>query len=276
MPEPATFDIWCSIVAYNTPVAEIEALAAVLAEVDAAIALTVIDNSGTLPAITAPPRLAFEQVSPGRNLGYGRAHNIAIERSRGRCRYHLVMNSDITFDPESLVKLLAFMDATPDAGLAMPMVRYPDGQIQHLCRLLPDPAVLIGRRFLSRMAWAKRLNDRYELKGWSYDSVRSFPFLSGCFMFMRRSVLDEVQGFDPRFFLYAEDLDLSRRLHACSQTLFYPEASITHEYRSLKRRSFRQWMYAIRSLTQYFNKWGWLIDRERDRINALTLAQFAD
>lgn len=266
-------DVWCSVVAYKTPAEEIERLAATLAHACVAVALTIVDNAGTLPdTLRLPVGLVVERLSPGRNLGYGRAHNLAIAQSRGRCRYHLVLNSDIEFDATVIDALVDFMDARPSAGLVMPMVRYPDGELQHLCRLLPNPVTLIGRRFFGGTQWAQRLNDRYELHDWTYDEVASFPFLSGCFMFMRRTVLDKVEGFDPRFFLYAEDLDLSRRLYMVSETLFYPGVSITHEYRSLKRRSWRQWAYAFTSLTQYFSKWGWVLDAERDRINRQTVA----
>lgn len=266
-------DVWCSVVAYKTPAEEIERLAATLAHARVTVALTIIDNAGTLPdALQLPAGLMAERLSPGRNLGYGRAHNLAIAKSRGRCRYHLVLNSDIEFDASVIDTLVDFMDSRPTAGLVMPMVRYPDGKLQHLCRLLPNPVTLIGRRFFGSTQWAQRLNDRYELHGWTYDEIASFPFLSGCFMFMRRTALDKVEGFDPRFFLYAEDLDLSRRLHMVSETLFYPSVSITHEYRSLKRRSWRQWVYALTSLTQYFSKWGWVLDARRDRINRQTVA----
>lgn len=273
MPE-GMVDVWCSVVAYKTPAEEIERLASTLARTRTVTALTIVDNAGTLPDdLRLPAGLAVERLTPPKNLGYGRAHNLAIEQSRGRCRYHLVLNSDIEFDPKVIDALADFMDGRPTAGLVMPMVRYPDGELQHLCRLLPNPVTLIGRRFFGRTQWAKRLNNRYELHDWTYDEIANFPFLSGCFMFMRGTILDKVEGFDPRFFLYAEDLDLSRRIHMVSETIFYPKVSITHEYRSLKRRSWRQWLYALTSLTQYFNKWGWIRDAERDRINRLTVAR---
>jgi GT2 family glycosyltransferase len=273
-------DVWCSVVAFHTPREEIERLAVTLARVPAQIALTIVDNSienaRALPAVLdLPSSLPVNVLRPGQNLGYGRAHNLAIEQSTGRCRYHLVLNSDILFEPEVITELMAFMDDRPTAGLAMPMVRYPDGRVQHLCRLLPDPVVLIGRRFFGRMAWTQMRNRQYELHDWTYDQVASFPFLSGCFMFMRRTVLDRVVGFDPRYFLYAEDLDLSRRIHAVAETLFYPNVEIVHEYRSLTRRSLRQWIYGITSLSQYFSKWGWFVDRDRDMINAKTVAALA-
>ena len=268
-------DVWCSVVTYNTNPVEIERLAEIISHSRVRCALTIVDNSANLPALDLPANLTVERTTPGCNIGYGRGHNIAIARSKGRCRYHLVMNSDIVFDANVLDSLVAFMDNRPTAGLAMPLVRFPDGSLQHLCRLLPNPLVLVGRRFFGWTQWAKTLNDRYELSNWSYDRIASFPFLSGCFMFMRRSVLDTVVGFDPRFFLYAEDLDLSRRIHGVSETLFYPDVAIIHEYRSLQKRSPAQWRYALASLTRYFNKWGWIFDVERDRINRRALSDLA-
>ena len=260
-------DVWCSVVTFQTPAAEIERLASTLSRVRASVSLTIVDNSSSLPPLALPEALQAEVIRPGTNLGYGRGHNLAIEQSMGRCRYHLVLNSDIIFEPDVIDELCAFMDERPTAGLVMPKVYFPDGSLQHLCRLLPNPVVLVGRRFFGRTKWAERLNATYELHDWAYNEVANFPFLSGCFMFIRRSILDQVEGFDSRYFLYAEDLDLSRRIHLVAETLFYPNVSIIHEYRSLKRRSWSQWRYAIVSLTKYFNKWGWLFDEERDRIN---------
>lgn len=264
-------DVWCSVVAFQTPFAEIERLASTLSRVRASVALTIVDNASSLPPLALPEGLQAEILRPGANLGYGRGHNLAIDRSRERCRYHLVLNSDIVFEPDVIDELCAFMDGRLTAGLVMPKVYFPDGRLQHLCRLLPNPGVLIGRRFFGRAKWAGQLNASYESHEWTYNEVANFPFLSGCFMFIRRSVLDQVQGFDSRYFLYAEDLDLSRRIHGVSETLFYPHTSIVHEYRSLKRRNWRQWRYAIISLTKYFNKWGWIFDAERDQINQETL-----
>ena len=161
------FDVWCSVVAFNTPPSEIERLAATLSKVPAKIALTIIDNSTDLArslpsSFDLPDNLAVFIVRTSRNLGYGRAHNLAIEQSINRCRYHVVLNSDIVFQPEVISKLIAFMDGRPTAGLVMPMVRYPEGAVQHLCRLLPNPMVLIGRRFFGSMAWTKKMNRRYE------------------------------------------------------------------------------------------------------------------
>ncbi|MGC6399979.1 glycosyltransferase [Sphingomonas sp. FW199] len=236
--------------------------------------VVVVDNSEPPLDLAFAREMGATVVATRQNVGYGRGHNVALEASREKCRYHIVMNTDLHVEDDAIGRMVAFMDAHPEAGLGMPRVRYPDGSLQRLCRLLPDPRDMVARRLLHRVRWGRERNQRYEFHNWNYDTVAQFPFLSGCFMILRRSILDCVGHFDERYFLYAEDLDLSRRVRQVSQTLYNPDASVVHEYRSQSRPSLRRIRYAAVSLSQYFFKWGWFIDAERDRINRETIEQF--
>ena len=83
------------------------------------------------------------------NIGYGGAHNIAIREAMALgAEYHIVLNPDISFDADVISKLKEFADRNPDAGWIMPKVKYPDGRMQYLCKLLPSPADLFFRRFM--------------------------------------------------------------------------------------------------------------------------------
>ena len=85
--------------------------------------------------------------------------------------------------------------------------------------------------------------------------------------------LKEVGLFDERFFMYPEDIDLTRRLHQRYQTLFYPEVSITHNHQKASYHSMRMlWIHCI-NMIRYFNKWGWIWDKERERINERVLQE---
>lgn len=269
---PHKSDVVVSFVLFNTERAEVERAIEQVRDTDLRVHITLIDNS--LP----PLDLSFVKgddvtiVSTKKNIGYGAGHNIALRSSKGRCRYNLVMNTDLGMGPSVMPALVNFMDNNPDVGLVMPKVFYPDGSLQHLCRLLPNPFDLLGRRFFRRTNWAKSRNSQYEFHDWDYNQIAEFPFLSGCFMLLRRSVLDRVGYFDERYFLYAEDLDLSRRISAFSKALFVPFESVVHEYRSESKPSLRRLIYAIVSLSQYFTKWGWIHDPERDEINRRTRA----
>ncbi|MEJ5274000.1 MAG: glycosyltransferase, partial [Spirochaetota bacterium] len=127
------------------------------------------------------------------NLGFGKAHNIALKRSiEENIPYHLVLNPDVYFEKGVLEELYNFMEANKDVGLVMPKVLYPDGDIQYLCKLLPTPFDLFGRRFLNFGPFKKiveKRNEIYELRFTGYNKIMEVPYLSGCFMFIRMEVL---------------------------------------------------------------------------------------
>jgi len=207
------------------------------------------------------------------NLGYGRGHNLAIKQCVDRSLYHLVLNPDVRFGPDVIEKLFHFMESKPQAGLAMPKVRGSDGQLQMLCKLLPTPLDLATRRFFPFKGWFKSRNERYEMKSTGYNQVMNVPILSGCFMFLRNESLKKVGLFDERFFLYAEDTDLSRRIHRQFETLFFPDAEINHVHARGSYKDFRLTLHNVKSAVQYFNKWGWFFDEDRAMINQRASAQ---
>jgi len=196
---PDDLEVCVSLVLFGTAASEIEQAIEQALSSERRVHVVIIDNTVPAADLSRFRQDGVTCISVGANLGYGRAHNLALAASQGRCRYHLVMNTDLEFDTDVIGDLTEFMDAHPAAGLAMPRVVYPDGRLQRLCRLLPDPVSLLGRRFFSGTTWAKNRNHRYEFHGWNYDTVAEFPFLSGCFMFMRRATLDEVGLFDERY-----------------------------------------------------------------------------
>lgn len=236
--------------------------------------VVVVDNSVPPLDLAFAEQMGATVAATNKNVGYGRGHNIALDASRGKCRYNVVMNTDLQTQGDVVAGMVAFMDHHADAGLSMPRVCYPDGSIQHLCRLLPNPTDILARRLFARTRWGQEKNRQYEFHSWDYNSVAEFPFLSGCFMMLRRATLDRIGHFDERYFLFAEDLDLSRRINVIARTLYNPQETVIHEYRSKARPSLKRIRYAIVSLSQYFFKWGWIVDRERDHINRATIDQF--
>jgi GT2 family glycosyltransferase len=163
------------------------------------------------------------------------------------------------------------MDQHPDVGLLAPRVHYPDGRLQPLCKLLPHPLELAVRRFLPLLHRSSGRLARYELHATGYSRVMDVPALSGCFMLMRVETVLRAGLFDERFFLYFEDVDLSRRVGRIARTVFVPHVAIVHDYARGSYRNWRLLWHHLVSATRYFNKWGWLRDAERDRINARAL-----
>jgi GT2 family glycosyltransferase len=261
-------DLTVSCVLYKTDADEVRKIIAQVKATPLRTHLYLIDNS---PGLREGEYVGdgVTTIVTGRNLGYGAAHNIAIKRSRSAV--HLIANTDVVFDPHVIPGLLRRLEQSVDVGLIAPRVRYADGSLQHLCRLLPGPADLIARRFFKWTKWGRCRDDRYELRAWSYDHEADIPFISGCFMLARTSILHLVNGFDERFFLYFEDTDLSRRIGEVARTLFFPDVEITHGYRSKTSPNKMLLLYLAVSGARYFRKWGWFFDKDRDGINQSTL-----
>ena len=210
---------------------------------------------------------------PHENNGYGGGHNVAIrEAQKLGSKYHLVVNPDVWFGPEVIPALVEFMDKHDDVGQIMPKVMYPNGQIQRLARLLPTPFDLMGRFLLPELI-IRRRNKTCELVQSGFTKVLNVPFLSGCFMFLRMSSVEEVGMFDERFFLYAEDIDFTRRMNQKYKTLFYPPIVIYHTFMRGSRKSLKLMLFHMASVCKYFNKWGWWRDRERKEINQEVLME---
>ena len=189
-----------------------------------------------------------------------------------KVRIYLVDNSPID-ELKSLaslderVALYEYMQANPDVGNVLPKVIYPNGDLQYLCKLLPTPMDWIGRMFIPFKSIKKRINDNFEMRFSGYDKEMNAPYLSGCFMFLRKSVIEEVGVFDEGIFMYGEDTDLNRRIFQKYRTMYYPSATITHAFEKGSHKKIRLFWIHVKAAVYYLNKWGWFFDKERREIN---------
>ena len=208
------------------------------------------------------------------NLGYGAAHNIAIRESiYDNIPFHLVINPDIILDAKELDRMLDFVSQNPLVGSLMPKVTYPNGQLQYLCKLLPTPLDVFGRRFLP-VYWIAQRNHQYEMRASGYDKIMNIPYLSGCFMLLRTEAVKQVRLFDERFFMYPEDMDLTRRIHRNYLTVYFPHATIIHNHEKASYKSLKMlWIHMI-NMCRYFNKWGWFRDKERQLFNDTAIREY--
>jgi len=267
-----------SIVLYNNPFYRIEALIKKILSTKLDIKVYLIDNSSNdFLSILSNSDKRIIYIYNNSNLGFGKAHNIALlESIKYDVPYHAVLNPDIYFDTDVFDFFYQFMELNKDVALAMPKILYPDNSIQYLCKLLPSPIDLISRRFFNlsiiRKLFANR-NDLFELRFTGYNHIMNVPYLSGCFMFLRTAAIKEVGLFDENFFLYLEDTDLSRRLHKKYRTVFYPFVEVYHEHQKGSYKSLRLLYHHISSAIYYFNKWGWFFDHERKQINQNVLKE---
>lgn len=259
-----------SIVTYKT---EVDQLRTVLScVVDSVIEkVYVVDNSPSdeLRELVAQFGSRVEYIFGQGNVGYGAAHNIAIKYSiASGATYHVVINPDIYFERGTVAALVQYMDENPDVGQVMPRVVYPNGELQYLCKLLPSPMDLIGRRFVPIKSYVEKRNYRFEMRASGYDKEMAVPFLSGCFMFLRVDALAKIGGFDDEYFMYCEDIDLCRRIGMLGfRTMFYPGTEVVHAHKKESFKNKTMLKVHIKSALRYFNKWGWICDNYRKQTN---------
>ncbi len=259
-----------SIVTYKTPPEELRECLCSLSSPEVK-RIYVVDNS-SLPALAeiCKEDKRVEYI-PNRNTGYGSGHNMAIHRAmRLGSEFHLVLNSDVEFEPGVIDRLIDYMRKNQDVGLIQPRITYPSGKMQYTCRLLPTPANVFFRRFLPPVG--RILDKRYLIQDYDQRQPISVPSLQGSFMLLRTKALEECGMFDERYFMYCEDIDLTRRIHKRYRTIYYPGESIRHVHRAASYHSLKMLCIHIVNMIRYFNKWGWFYDPERHDINERAIA----
>ena len=208
----------------------------------------------------------------GKNIGYGAGHNLALNKALRESEFHVVLNPDVYFNEDVVETIYQFASANPEVAHIMPKVLYPDGQLQYACKLVPTPFDLIARLFPLSL-FGKR-NEKFELRFTGYNKIMEVPYLAGCFMFFRCSALKVTGLFDERFFMYPEDIDITRRIYSRFKTIYYPHVHIYHEHERLSHKNLSMFIIHAKNMIRYFNKWGWFFDEERKKINSCVLKQF--
>jgi hypothetical protein len=222
--------------------------------------LFLIDNGGSdavLDGLRLPDDWQVHVLRGHGNVGFGCGHNLSLD---GAGDFHLILNPDLELAPDALVEALAFLRAHPECGLVAPAVRWEDGRVQYLCKRVPAVFDLflrgfapgwLRRRFADRMA-------RYEMQDViGSQVVWDPPLVSGACMLFRTEVLRRVGGFDPRFFLYFEDYDLSLRVARITRIAYVPAVKVVHHGGHAARKGLRHIGMFVRGAATFFRLHGW-------------------
>ena len=203
------------------------------------------------------------------NIGYGAGHNMAITRSSSR--FHLILNPDVILHQTSLQHGLNYMLQNQQAVLLSPRAEDFQGNRQYLCKRYPSVLTLFLRGFIPapiKSLFRKRLA-RYEMRELPDDRpTENIPIASGCFMLCRGDALRRINGFDPRYFLYFEDFDLSLRLGRTGRLVYLPAMRIKHAGGHTAGKGLKHITLFIRSALRFFNNHGWSIMHQRETSSA--------
>lgn len=209
------------------------------------------------------------------NTGFGDGHNIAIrEAIKIGSEYHFVINPDVKASDDDVNPMIDYMEKHKEVGMMMPKILNLDGSVQNLPKLLPTPYSIVMRKLKKPSFIYNNFINRYELREVNNDLIYEAPILSGCFTLFRVSALKEIGLYDDNFFMYFEDWDISRRMNQKYKTIYFPQVEIYHGYESGANKSPHLFKIFVQSAITYFNKWGWVVDKQRKKINQATLEQF--
>lgn len=244
---------------------------AVNVSLNASFRVTIVDNSHgrdqsyfeKLQALVSKSSLSIDLHKSTSNLGFGRANNLAFDISSKKnpsADFILVLNPDAFLSLDSLNNALKKMSEYPECGVLLPRFKSESGQDLYLAKRYPSVFILFLRGFAP--AWFKKLFqsciDDYDLKDMSSDQPHLEAVVgSGACFLMRKNIWASLSGFDPRFFLYFEDFDLTYRAKRITQVVYEPSIEVVHLGGHTAKKGGTHIQYFIRSAGQFFNKNGW-------------------
>jgi N-acetylglucosaminyl-diphospho-decaprenol L-rhamnosyltransferase len=241
-----------AVVVSHGHAAELERSLPVLApQVDELVVVANVPGSvGTLPATA----LMLENARP---LPLAANVNLAVAATTGE--YVVFANPDAVADPTAVAELVRFADDHPRAGLLGPLTRWPDGRWQPTGRRFPTVGGTIVRRTPLRSLFPplERQRGHYGLEAGEPAEPLEVDWLLGAFLLMRRTMLDELRGWDPGFRHYGEDIDLAyRAMRAGWERWLVPSATVTHEWAQVIDRRFvtRHTLWHLRGMLRFVRK----------------------
>lgn len=273
-PKLAESGISLSIVIYQTPPEQVKCaiqsafVALRVVALEAGSKITVVDNGdgsthnweylSPLSEELERSGCRLDYISGHGNIGYGAGHNLAFKQ--GHRPLHVFMNADVELDPNVFMHGCAYFKDNADVAMICPKAFDDSGNRQFLCKRYPTVFDLFVRGFAPgfiKPLFSGRLA-HYEMRELSEKKAnKNISIISGCFMFCRSSTIQKVNGFDPSFFLYFEDFDLSLRVNREARLAYLPNMKIKHSGGNSARKGVSHILMFLRSACRFFSLHGW-------------------
>ncbi|WP_435414258.1 glycosyltransferase family 2 protein [Polaribacter aestuariivivens] len=245
------YDITATIVLYNEEINTLNKTISCFLKTPLKKRLFLIDNSPTNSLEKHFHQKEIQYKFNGKNIGFGKAHNLAIPQLNSK--FHLILNPDIEFKPDIVLQLLKELESNKNVSFITPKVIYPNKKNQFICRKHPTFYDLINRK----LNISKKQIFKNEYRNINLENPFYPEFIHGCFMLFKTQDFKKLQGFDERFFLYMEDADLCRKIDKLGKKkLYFPAVEIIHEHQKGSAKSIKLFFYHISSAIKYFLKWG--------------------
>jgi len=254
------------IVSYNVKGLLLKCLEAFYAHADLPVEVVVVDNAstdGSAAAVASEFPQAVVLAQP-RNLGFGRAANVGLERCQGR--FVLLLNPDVTVNPQAVGRMADFLMSRQDAAAVGPRLVFPDGRLDpDARRSFPLPRTLFYRTVgLSRLFPKSKVFGRHNMGHVPDTDVHEMDAGTAACLMVRMAALDRVGFFDPRYFMFGEDIDLCYRLKLGGWKVFYlPSASAIHHKGAAIKQAQSRMIYE-----QHKAMWSYHMKHHADDISA--------
>lgn len=198
-------DILISIVTYNSNLDYIKKLVSTINQITIIkIKLIIIDNLSSKKYFKKLLKINTNIISAGKNIGYGKANNLVEEISENS-KYFLVLNPDIEFDDQTIINLFNFMENNKNYGLISPLLKSSDNFYYDFNRNKFGFFNLLFR-------WINKIDDKISSNTinelFINNKIIEVDYVSGSFMFFRRNIFKNISGFNNKFFMYFEDVEI--------------------------------------------------------------------
>lgn len=224
-----TAPVTATVVNYNAKAYLLECVASLR---DEDVAEVVVADNGSVDGSEAAVRAADPDVvyvQTGANLGYGTGVNRAAARSDGEQPFLLCLNADARVETGALAAMLARFDGRPELGIVGPRIHDANGELYPSVRTFPSTVDAVGHAILGMVWGSNPFTRRYRMLDLDHDVPADVDWVSGSCFLIRRACWEAIGGFDERYFMYAEDVDLCWRAHQEGWAIaFEPAALVIH------------------------------------------------
>ncbi|MES2579495.1 MAG: glycosyltransferase family 2 protein [Pseudomonadota bacterium] len=216
------------LISYNTAKMSVEALNALFAsQGDFKLEVFVVDNASKDDSV-AVIKKAFPQITLIENkvnVGFGRANNQVLDLATGE--YILLLNTDAFVQQDTLAKTLQYIESQPTCGVLGVRLIGRDGEQQPSCRYFPTPLNLFAHK-LGLARWFPTLQ-MVDDTDWNPAITENCDWVPGCYYLVRKQVIAQVGLFDPKYFLYSEEVDHCFAVKKTGwQVVYFADASVVH------------------------------------------------
>lgn len=245
-----------SIVLYKEDIKELSATIECFLKTPLKKKLFLIDNNEDKQFQNIFNHEEIEYIPIGKNIGFGAGHNIILKKIENLSDFHLILNPDVLFKANVIVNLIAKLKRHEIVAMIAPKVLFPDGEHQYSCRRYPRLPELLARRFHTLEPFLKKYKDKGIYRDRELTNSFFPEYITGCFHLYKTKDFLKVNGFDERYFLYMEDVDICRKIEQIDkQKLYYSKETITHVLKQGSLKNYKLFLIHTSSAIKYYLKW---------------------